>query len=378
VGSSRRGRAADRQGLLVGIMKNGENGKEAALMETGERAQAPLRVERGMSVGVPRALMFYKYYPFLKTFLEGCGYEVLASPPTNIKILGSGTDVCVDDICVAVKVLFGHVRYLEDKADVVLIPRLVSVEKRDYDTFTCPKLIAAPDMIRYTFSHLPASLEFTVDIGKAPWWWSCLRLGMSLGVPLRKMAGAYLAAMRELARYQALLRRGFLPPEALGRLEGKGPAFPPNLVRGDVTVAVVGHPYLIGDPLINKRLLHWLDACGARVLSSTMLSEEEILREERRLPPLSWSYEKELLAAASHFTRRRDVDGVIYLTSFGCGPDSMITEMVRHELDHGRDGALLEMVLDEHSAESGVRTRVEAFVDMLRYHKSKACVRGGT
>lgn len=334
--------------------------------------------ESGMRVGLPRALMFYRYYPFLATFLEGCGCEVHPSPPTNLKIMGMGTDACVDDVCVAVKVLFGHVRFLREEVDAVLVPRLVSVDKKDYDTFTCPKLIAAPDMIRYSFPDMPPPLEFTVDISRRPWWWGCFRLGRRLGAPWRTVLRAYGRAVREQQRYDALLRRGYLPADALRRLEdGDGYGTPTNLEEGDVTVAVVGHPYLIGDPLVNKRLLHWLEMCGARVLASTMLGEEDIEREASRFAPISWSYERELLAAASYFLKRRDVDGVIYMTSFGCGPDSMITEMVRRELNPGRDRALLELVLDEHSAESGVRTRVEAFVDMLRYHKSKASCAGG-
>ena len=317
--------------------------------------------------------MFYRYYPFLKGFLEGCGCEVHPSPPTNLKILGLGTDICVDDVCVAVKVLFGHVCHLQGKVDAVLIPRLVSVEKRKYDTFTCPKLIAAPDMIRFSFPALPALLEFTVDVSKAPWWWGCVRLGRQLKAPLWRMAGAYASALREQSRYEDLLRRGLLPGEALERMEnGDGSALPPYLVEGDVAVAVVGHPYLIGDALVNKRLVHWLSVSGARVLGSTMLGEEEIEAEASQLPPLSWSYEKELLAASSHFLNRADVDGVIYMTSFGCGPDSLVTEMVRRELRPTGDSVLLELVLDEHSAESGVRTRAEAFVDMLRYQKSRS------
>ncbi|MDI6832006.1 MAG: acyl-CoA dehydratase activase-related protein [Actinomycetota bacterium] len=322
-------------------------------------------------IGVPRALMFYRYYPFLKTLLEGFGYEVVASPPTNLRIMGMGTDLCVDDVCVAVKALFGHVRYLEEEVDAVLIPRLVSVEKRDYDTFTCPKLIAAPDMVRFSFPHLPPPLEFVVDVGRAPWWWGCVRLGRKLGVPLRGIARAYAAAVREQRRFEDLQYQGLLPADALKRMEnGNGGLFPGYASEDrDVAVAVVGHPYLLGDPLVNKRLVHWLDSSGARVLASTMLTPRELEREARRLPDLSWSYERELLAAASHFMEREGVDGIIYLTSFGCGPDSLVTEMVRREVPNPHGRALLDMVLDEHSAESGVRTRAEAFVDLLRHRK---------
>lgn len=326
-----------------------------------------------LRVGVPRALMFYRYYPFLRSFLEGFGCEVVASPPTNLKILGLGTDICVDDVCVAVKVLFGHVRFLQEEVDAVLVPRLVSVEKRKYDTFTCPKLIAAPDMVRFSFPDLPRLLEFTVDIKEAPWWYGCLKLGRDLKAPLRAIARSYSRAMREQRRFEELLGSGLLPGDALERMDnGDGGPPPAYLTEGDVTVAVVGHPYLLGDALVNKRLVHWLEVSGARVMGSSMLGLEETERELAQLPPLSWSYEKELLAAASHFLNRPDIDGVIYVTSFGCGPDSLVTEMVRRELDLPPDSVLLELVLDEHSAESGVRTRVEAFVDMLRYQKSRA------
>lgn len=327
----------------------------------------------GLRVGVPRALMFYRYHPFLKAFLEGCGCEVVASPPTNLKILGMGTDLCVDDVCVAVKVLFGHVRFLQEKVDAVLVPRLVSVEKKKYDTFTCPKLIAAPDMVRFSFPNLPRLLEFIVDVKEAPWWYGCLKLGRDLKAPLRAIVRAYAGAVREQARFEELLSSGLLPADALERMDGDGgEPLPPYLAEGDVTVALVGHPYLLGDALVNKRLVHWLEVSGARVLGSSMLGPGETEKELTRLPPLSWSYEKELLAAASHFLNRPDIDGVIYMTSFGCGPDSLVTEMVRRELDLPPESVLLELVLDEHSAESGVRTRVEAFVDMLRYQKSRA------
>ncbi len=330
-----------------------------------------------MKIGIPRALMFYRYYPFLKAFLEGCGCRVEPSPPTNLDILGKGTDLCVDDVCVAVKVLFGHVSQLAGKVDAILIPRLVSVEKQAYDTFTCPKLIAAPDMVRYSFPHLPPPLEFIVDINKAPWWWSCVRLARRLGIPLRKAAGAYASAMREQQKYEGLLHGGLMPAEALsGMQDGNGARRPSYLTEGDVTVAVVGHPYLLGDHVVNKRLIHWLDICGARVLGSTMLCEKDLESEVSSLPPLSWSYERELLAASSFFMQRDDVDGLIYLTSFGCGPDSLITEIVRRELKPAGDQVLMEMVLDEHSAESGVRTRAEAFVDMLR-HRRKVRPRTG-
>ena len=362
-----------------------------------------------MRIGIPRALMFYRYYPFLKTFVEGCGHEVVTSPPTDLKILERGTECCVDDICVAVKAFFGHIDYLKGGVDALLVPRLVSVEKRRYDTFTCPKLIAAPDMARFFPQRPPLLLEWVLDVKRAPWWWGCLRLAAQLGATPCRAFDAYRAARREQARYEELLQRGLLPHEALGEAaggpsviareeRGRGSAVSgdgdgagnaqevrgavtvsgagscirrPRPVQGDITVAVVGHPYLLGDHLLNTNLFLWLRQGGARVVANTVFGEEELEEEVRLLPDLSWSYERELLAAAFRFSGMDAVDGIIYLTSFGCGPDSMVMEMFKREVLPRGGKAFMEMVLDEHSAESGVRTRVEAFVDMIRYRKAK-------
>jgi len=318
-----------------------------------------------LRVGIPRALAFYRHFPFWRAFLEGCGCEVVASPPTDLGIMRAGTERCVDDICVAVKALFGHAAWLSDKVDLVLVPRMVSVEKKPYDTFTCPKLIAAPDMIRHGIPDMPELLEFVVDVKKRPWWWGCLSLGRRLGATPCRLWGAWRRGMEEQARYETLLRTGMMPEDALAVLEGKGPGTPAYLEEGRVTVGLVGHHYLLGDPLVNNRIVRWLHAAGARVVGSSCFTWRETEEEAGELPPLSWSYEKELLGAVSRFMRGGEVDGVVYMTSFGCGPDSMVMEMVRREMRSRWKLPLLEIVLDEHSAEAGIRTRAEAFVDSL-------------
>lgn len=319
-----------------------------------------------MRVGIPRALAFYRHYPFWRAFLEGCGCEVLASPPTDLGIMRAGTEACVDDICVAVKALFGHAAWLaEEEVDAVLIPRMVSVEKKPYDTFTCPKLIAAPDMIRHGLPRTPEILEFVVDTKRRPWWWGCLSLGRRLGASPCRIWSAWRRGLEEQGRYEELLRTGMMPDDALRRLGDGGSEPPAYLSRGRVTVGLVAHHYLLGDPLVNNRIVRWLHAAGARVVGSSRFSWGEIEEEAGGLPPLSWSYEKELLGAVSRFMRGGEVDGVVYMTSFGCGPDSMVMEMVRREMRPRWKLPLLEIVLDEHSAEAGIRTRAEAFVDSL-------------
>ena len=98
----------------------------------------------------------------------------------------------------------------------------------------------------------------------------------------------------------------------------------------------------------------------------TQVPVDVIESELARYPGISWSYEKELLGAASHFLGREDIDGVMLVIGFACGPDSIISEIITREVLTDESKPLTTLVLDEHTGEVGVDTRVEAFVDLIR------------
>jgi len=60
-------------------------------------------------VGIPRALLYYQYYPMWKTFFEALGAEVIVSPATTQTMLANGSSRVVADTCLPVKVFLGHV-----------------------------------------------------------------------------------------------------------------------------------------------------------------------------------------------------------------------------------------------------------------------------
>ena len=62
------------------------------------------------------------------------------------------------------------------------------------------------------------------------------------------------------------------------------------------------------------------------------------------------------------------VNGVIYIAAFSCGTDSIIGELVEREMRR-REMPFLAVNLDEHTGEAGMITRLEAFVDLIRWRK---------
>jgi predicted nucleotide-binding protein (sugar kinase/HSP70/actin superfamily) len=328
-----------------------------------------------MKVGVPRALSYYRYFPLWKTLLEGVGAEVVLSRPTGKGLLENGVRHCVDDICVPVKLYYGHVMDLAERCDRLFISRVVSVEKAENDTYTCPKLIGLPDMIKSSLDGLPPMVEFVVDIQNHSMKSSAKKIASQLGAPAAVMRRALGDALAVQERYEAELLRGLTPAEAMKKVLGNGKNGDKASGAGDgsarvrekdINIALVGHEYLIHDHFISHNLPAKLERLGANVTYMTQVPQEVIERELGRYDGISWSYEKELLGSASHFLGRRDIHGVMLVIGFACGPDSIIGEIITREVMTPESPPLTTLVLDEHTGQAGVATRVEAFVDLIR------------
>jgi predicted nucleotide-binding protein (sugar kinase/HSP70/actin superfamily) len=330
-----------------------------------------------VKVGIPRALSYYRYFPLWKTLLEQMGAQVVLSRQTGSKLLEDGVRHCVDDICVPVKLYYGHVLDLQDRADRIFVSRVVSVEKSDSDTYTCPKLIGLPDMIKRSLEDLPPLLEFVIDVQNTSLKASARKLADELGASPAAARKALAESLRVQARFERQLAGGLAPETAMekafangngdrGEAQGDRPAV------DEINIGLVGHEYLIHDPYISHNLPQKLKRMNANAVLMSSVPAEAIERELANYPGISWSYEKELLGAASHFLRRSDIDGVMLVVGFACGPDSIIGEIINREVKRPDSPPLTTLVLDEHTGEAGVATRVEAFVDLIRRARKRS------
>ena len=114
-----------------------------------------------------------------------------------------------------------------------------------------------------------------------------------------------------------------------------------------------------------------LEKMDVKVYSSLQLSKEQMEDGIKSLgQELYWANEYEMTGAAGHYLKDQKVDGIITITAFGCGPDSLMVERItRKAKQFGKP--LLNLTIDEQTGEAGFITRLEAFVDML-YRKKRA------
>ncbi|MBL7124773.1 MAG: hypothetical protein ISS51_01590 [Dehalococcoidales bacterium] len=326
-----------------------------------------------IKVGIPRALLYYQYYPMWKTFFEELGAEVVVSPLTTQAILSSGSSRVVADTCLPVKVFCGHVLALIGECDYIFIPAICSVKTKIYN---CSKFLGLPDMTKAVIPESPPIFDIDIDInkGKRELYRAIYKLGRRFTWNPFKVRQAGIAAWQAHLKYRQLMSiHGLTPPQAIERISNKSeakPEIPPSSpTQTQAAIAVVGHPYLLYDEHINHRLIHRLEKAHYKVLMPEMLTAEELKLATTRLVGRSyWTYEEEVVGAGGHYLES-GVGGVIGIMAFGCGPDSLMMDMVHRRAARLRTTAFMSLTLEEHTAEAGVVTRLEAFLDMIQRRK---------
>ena len=312
-------------------------------------------------VGIPHGLFYYYYYPLWKTFFTDLGANVISSSESNRLTLDQGIKLAVDETCLPIKVYFGHVQELcQQDLDFIFIPRLVSVEPKSY---ICPKFMGVPDMIRAAFDNLPPLIDITIDVSKSdrPLKRDIMRVGSLFTKDNSRINRAYTHACQENRFCRLLAREGYTMAEAISLWEGQSVK---NLASGDLNIGVLGHGYSLYDSYISMNLIERLRKMGCNVFLPETLDTGSIEQQAATVPKrVFWTLGRKMVGSALYMDKRPDIDGIIYLACFGCGPDSLIGEIIENKV---KNKSFMMLTIDEHSGEGGLVTRLEAFCDMLR------------
>jgi predicted nucleotide-binding protein (sugar kinase/HSP70/actin superfamily) len=300
-------------------------------------------------IGLPRALFYHTYFPLWSTFFEALGVEVLVSPQTNKVILDQGVKSVVDETCLPVKVFFGHVATLcEAEIDFLFVPRLISVEKKAY---ICPKFMGLPDMLRASKIKHPPLIKPVINKVKSSninsFLWDCASPFTGKWPKIKK---AWQEAKQEQDKYEQKLVRE-------------------NDNDNHLNILILGHDYNLYDHYLNMGLWEMLQNLGCSITTPAQISKEERDHQLKKFPKsIFWTYGRNLLGSVYSFMQKPGIKGVIILSSFGCGIDSFIDNLIiRRLIEHKIP--YLNVILDEHTGEGGLLTRVEAFVDIIRWRR---------
>ena len=322
-------------------------------------------MEKKGCLGIPRALMFYRYFPFWHTFFETLGWKVMVSDSVRQK----EKIIYFEDSCLPMKLLVTHAIQLKDKVDHLFIPRLVSIH-RTY--MMCPKFRGAPDIVRLATEGSVSVIDETIDLRKGGFslFQSFLKIGERLNASKPESKKAFQEAENSFSKFQKewINRINRLPTRQLFEIDIP---IPPAGRKAPLRVAFIGHPYNLFDTDINKDLLTLTKRLGMEIMTSDFLSEKEIDREVSDFSKeIYWSSGREIVGSLFHFLSG-GVDGVVFLTSFKCGIDALLQEFIKRRLKvrGGSSTPLLILSFDEHTGREGLTTRLEAFGDVMEERK---------
>lgn len=320
-------------------------------------------------IGIPRGLLFYRYFPLWETFFQALGMEVRVSRPTTEETIRQGSHLLPGDLCLPVKIYFGHIASIRKEVDFLFAPRYISVEA---DAYMCPKLIGLPDMVLCAIDSLPPLIDLPIH-SKAQGMEAekvfYLKAGERFIKNREHVERAYSMGMERQSRFRGLLQKGFSFEEAvdLSRSPDR-----PEMARKDgrMKLGIIGRPYYLHDSFLRRSIVEQVEGKGYQLLTTEVLSEQEIEREVERLRKrIYWSYGKEMVGAAIHFAQDETVGGIINLASFGCGQDSFNFELIQHYVKDRIP--ILSLVFDEPLSTVGFSTRIDAFLEMIVRWKNR-------
>jgi predicted nucleotide-binding protein (sugar kinase/HSP70/actin superfamily) len=323
-----------------------------------------------MRVGIPKSLMYYKLFPLWKTFLQELGMEVVTSDGAVYQILRRGVPF-YEDSCLPLKLLIPHSQSLVGKVDALFLPRLISLDRR---YILCPKFRGAPDVLKLALKDKLEIWDGVIDLrqGKRGMDDFFHEIAERTGVATNKVRQAYRKGEERYQTFNKELteRINNLGTEEIFALET---ARPPAIETDHRhTVAFIGRSYNLFDPFINKDLLTLTKGLGIKVITSNTIPVRE---RERMVVPLSkeiyWETAREIVGSILYFAEHGIADGIIFVTSFKCGIDALMQEFLKRQVGTNKGGKIPFMTLtfDEHTAVEGIRTRLEAFLDLMDQRK---------
>ena len=315
-------------------------------------------------IGMPRALLHYRYGTLWTTFFEALGCDVVLSDPTDRSTVARGDALSNDECCLASKIYLGHVASLVNsgECDAVFVPSIANVGRR---RGFCTKFQALPDLVANTFAdqriEVLSCLVNEVDEHKSMKD-ALIELATQRYTGPREAKRAWKAAARaqEQAERAATLRQ----TRALSQLEAaRAAARRPE--DAPLAILLAAHPYLAHDAFMGGALTDLLESMNAVVLFADEADRERSLQASfdfsDTLPRI---VNREIIGAITQLHHR--VDGIVLVSAFPCGPDSMTDDAIVRCI---QGKPVLNLTIDAQSGTAGLETRVESFIDILRYQK---------
>lgn len=291
-------------------------------------------------IGIPRSFFYYEYGTLWENFLKKLKIPYLISPKTNEEIMKLGKEVSVDEMCFSLKNYLGHIKYLEEKVDYLLVPRI-----DNYGTYhqTCTNFLAVYDIV-HNLTDTPI-LNYNIDYKNHETEWKGLfRIGRIYQKTKKEIKEAYRYAKKKEKEYcDNRISKNY------------------NLLNSSKKkILLIAHDYVLEDEMIGIPIKKLLEKENIAVLDANLFDKNVVLKKSKELSEnLYWDVSRRLIGSIPIV--ENSIDGIVFLSSFPCGLDSLVNELMIRKIKK----PYLNLVIDEVTTLTGIETRIESFKDIL-------------
>jgi predicted nucleotide-binding protein (sugar kinase/HSP70/actin superfamily) len=300
---------------------------------------------KNITVGIPKSLFYWKKPYFWETFFENLGAKVVLSPKTNKEIIERGLRVADPETCFASKVFFGHIMWLDEQnLDYIFVPRL---KKNELGLEFCPRFFGLPDLIPLFVKTKVLSPK--IDLKKE-----------SLEKTLRKLGKEIVGNNNGLIRKAT--EKSLQKEKEIKEKNEK--EFFNKIALKKRKIVLISHPYNLYDDYANLGMENKLEKLGVEVIFIDKIPFHQSSNNSISDVSFHWEFGQEMIAQIKRILNE-DISGAIEVSSFQCGCDAVLKEFIEKEF-RLRKIPFLYILIDEHTSDAGLQTRIEAFVDTLK------------
>ncbi len=289
-----------------------------------------------MKIGIPKALYYYYFFDKWQYFFEQLNIT-LVTIDTNKEILERGSVYASSEMCLSLKIFLGHVDYLKDKCDYILIPKIDNFGLNDQmcSNFSClydlVNNLFDVKILTYEINHLKKKYEKR----------GLINIGKQLGFDRKSLLKAYNIACLKYKKKKKELSIINL-----------------NKLNSDKKkILIVAHDYNINDSFIGKEIIKNIEKYDLEIIYSHLFNEDYLSYYLSK--NLYWKYSKKNVGAI--VLCKEKIDGIIFISTFPCGLDSLVNELMMRKIEL----PYLNLIIDDQDALAGIETRIESFVDII-------------
>ncbi len=310
----------------------------------------PKKEKQRGKIGINRSLTVSSLLPLYSKFFAELGYEVIL--PDEVKEEGVQQETAA--FCHPVELSHGYMYDLlkNNDYDYIFLPHVrgLYVENGADESMLCPMAQAEPYYLSSVWPELKEDNVFSPVLSFKDGYDSpiedFIKMGKKLGVTRAESKKAYQKAVKNQIIFERELKE--IGNDVLKYLE-ENPE--------EKAVVLFGRPYNAFVSDANMGIPHKFASRGEMILTYDMLPIDDREVSDK----MYWSMGQLIMKGAEFVSEHSSLFGA-YITNFSCGPDSFLISYFR---DENGSKPSLTLELDSHTADAGLNTRIEAFLDVV-------------